>query len=204
MNYARFGAEESGLFGSRYHVQQASLPNRVPGERISDYAAMLNYDSIASPNGFYAVYDAQDLPSSTPSRAIKGSRVVSSLHFAYFQQQGLPYDGTGMGGGSDYVGFLESGIACGGLYGGLTEVKSRDMRDRYEAILGPGRGGVANAELDPCYHRYCDDQQNINQPAYLDMARSAAFTAASLALQPQLRAFLQYPPSALSPHSSEG
>jgi aminopeptidase S len=190
---SRFGAEESGLYGSRYHVLQASLPTRLPGDRVTDYAAMVNYDSIGSPNGYYGVYDGVDIPTSTPQRAVNGTRIIASLHFAYFQQRGLPSDGTGMGGGSDYVQFLASGVACGGLYAGLTEVKTRDMRDRYEAILGPGRGGIANAAMDACYHRYCDDQQNINRPAYLDMARSAAFTVASLALEPKLRAFLQYP-----------
>jgi Zn-dependent M28 family amino/carboxypeptidase len=200
----RFGAEESGLSGSRYHVAQASLRDRPPGDRIADYAAMNNYDSIASPNGFYAVYDATELPSSTPARAVPGSRVISSLHFSYFAQRNLPSEPTGMGGGSDYVGFLEAGIACGGLYGGLTEVKSRDLRDRYDALLGAGRGGVANAQLDPCYHKYCDDVQNINQLAYLDMARSAAFTVASMALHPQLRAFLQYPPSQNESEDDDG
>ena len=125
---------------------------------------MLNYDSIGSPNGYNAVYDATELPSSTPRRAVNGSRVISSVHFDYFRRQGLPYDSTGMGGGSDYVGFLELGVACGGLYGGLTEVKARELRDRYEAALGPGRGGIANAQLDPCYHRSVRTRQSGATP----------------------------------------
>ena len=40
-----FGAEEQGLLGSRYHVQQAQQ-STVPGERASDYAVMLNYDML--------------------------------------------------------------------------------------------------------------------------------------------------------------
>ena len=40
-----FGAEEAGLLGSRYHVQQAQA-STTPGERTADYAVMLNYDML--------------------------------------------------------------------------------------------------------------------------------------------------------------
>jgi hypothetical protein len=151
---------------------------------------------LGSPNGFHGIYNASQMPPGAPARAIPGSLIVSRLHYTYYQQNALPYDGTGMGGGSDYWQFMLAGIACGGQYAGSSEVKTRAMRDRYERMLGPGQGGIANVAMDPCYHRNCDDYENINQPLFLNMAKAAAFTLQSLALQPNIRTFLQYPTSA--------
>ena len=44
-----YGAEEQGLLGSRYHVQQAQQ-SMVVGERTSDYAVMVNYDMLGERN----------------------------------------------------------------------------------------------------------------------------------------------------------
>ena len=187
-----FGAEEQGLLGSRFHVQQASISN-VVGERAADYAVMLNYDMLGSPNAYYGVYNATTAPANTPTRALAGSRIVTGLHYKYFQDNMLPYDGTGFDGRSDYGQFLAVGIACGGLFSGAEQLKTVEQRDRYDRILGPGMGGQANAAYDSCYHRYCDDVRNINQAAHINMTRAAASVVQTLLWQANLRSYLEYP-----------
>ena len=188
-----FGAEEAGLLGSRYHVQQASLAGQPLGERYEDIAAMLNYDMLGSPNFYYGVYNASTALPTTPRVAVPGSLLISGLHYQYFRDNGLPYDGCPFDGRSDYGQFLAVGVPSGGLFAGAEQIKPAEQRDRYDAMIGPGAGGQANAAYDSCYHRYCDDIRNIHQPAYLNMTKAAAFVLQSLAQQSNLRGYLQIP-----------
>ena len=187
-----FGAEEQGLLGSRYHVQQAQQ-STVVGERASDYAVMLNYDMLGSPNFYYGVYNATTAPVNTPTRALAGSRIITQLHYDYFTANGLPYDGTPFDGRSDYGQFLAVGVVAGGLFSGAEQRKTVEQRNRYDAVLGVGMGGQANAAYDPCYHQFCDDVRNIHQGAHLNMTRAAASVVQTLATKSDLRTYLQYP-----------
>ena len=192
IRFCWFGAEEQGLLGSRYHVQQAQQ-SQVVGERASDYAVNLNYDMLGSPNFLYGVYNATSAPVNTPTKALAGSLIVTQLHFDYFIQNGLPYDGVPFDGRSDYGQFLAVGVVAGGLFSGAEGTKTSDMRDKYDAMLGVGMGGQANAQYDSCYHRSCDDVRNIHQGAHLNLTRAAASVVQTLALKTNLRSFLQYP-----------
>jgi len=50
------------------------------------------------------------------------------------------------------------GVAvCSGLATGAGAIKSTDQREDF--------GGFANAQLDPCYHQYCDDVPNVSEEA---------------------------------------
>ena len=187
-----FGAEEQGLLGSRYHVQQAQQ-STVVGERASDYAVMLNYDMLGSPNFLNGVYNATTAPVNTPTRALAGSRTISRLHYDYFVSNGLPYDGVPFDGRSDYGQFLAVGVVAGGLFSGAEQRKTVEQRNRYDAVLGVGMGGQANAAYDPCYHQFCDDVRNIHQGAHLNMTRAAASVLQTLATKSELRSYLEYP-----------
>jgi len=59
-----------------------------------------------------------------------------------------------MGGGSDYLWFLNYGIPAGGLATGAGSIKSYEERDLF--------GGVALAPYDLCYHQSCDTVRNID------------------------------------------
>ncbi|CAF5038343.1 unnamed protein product, partial [Rotaria sp. Silwood1] len=70
--------------------------------------------------------------------------------------------------------------------------KTKEQRDRYDAILGQGQGGTADASQDPCYHKACDSIQNINVAGYEKMVQAAAYVIEFLARQTDLKAWL-YP-----------
>jgi len=61
---------------------------------------------------------------------------------------------TGFGGGSDYLWFLRYGIPAGGLHTGAGGSKSYEEKDVF--------GGVALVAHDVCYHRSCDNINNID------------------------------------------
>lgn len=61
-------------------------------------------------------------------------------------------------GGSDFLPFLKKGIAAGGLLTGAGGIKSMEERKLY--------GGLANAAMDPCYHKPCDTYDNIDKNTF--------------------------------------
>ena len=148
---------------------------------------------FASPNFYFGVYNATTAPVNTPTKALAGSRLISQLHYDYFVANALPYDGCPFDGRSDYGQFLAVGIVAGGLFSGAEQSKTSEQRRRYDAMLGPGMGGIASAAYDPCYHQACDDVDNIHQGAHINMTRAAAYVVQTLAQTTNLRSFLQYP-----------
>ncbi|CAF3850557.1 unnamed protein product [Rotaria magnacalcarata] len=128
----------------------------------------------------------------TPPRAIPGSNRITRLFVDYFEQNRLPWDYTDFSGRSDYGPFLAEGIACGGLFAGADDIKNQEQRDRYLKMLGSTLGGMANTDLDPCYHRKCDTLENLNTFAYLHMTKAAAYVLDFLAQLQDLNHWL-YP-----------
>lgn len=173
VRFCWWGAEEIGLLGSIYHVEQAATNDRV-GERLTDYLVNLNYDMLAGPNYRFGVHDGSLVPDTTPSKALNGTKRITDLFRQWFNDQKLPWSNASLGGGSDYVPFLARGLAVGGVNTGAGGIKSSAERDRYSAILGIGKGGLANAAFDPCYHQQCDRLQNINPFAYENVVKAAA------------------------------
>ncbi|CAF0923208.1 unnamed protein product [Rotaria sordida] len=175
IRFCWWGAEEIGLIGSRYHVEQASLPSTtIVGERLQDYLVNLNYDMLAGPNYRFGIHDSSTAPSTTPETALHGTRQITDLFRQWFNQQKLPWSNSSLGGGSDYVPFLAAGLAVGGVNTGAGGIKPVSERDQYAAILGIGNGGIANAAHDTCYHQQCDRIRNINPFAYEKVVKSAA------------------------------
>ncbi|CAG8476670.1 6797_t:CDS:2 [Acaulospora morrowiae] len=146
--FAWWGAEELGLLGSRHFVRQ--LMNS--GENV-DVAMNLNFDMLGSPNYIPFVLRGSDAPSDARNGSIRIQRVLE-LGFDEIKKN---YNVSDMLGGSDFLPFVQNGIPSGGLYTGSSEIKSRRSQREF--------GGIANAPLDPCYHKECDSLENVSKEA---------------------------------------
>ncbi len=192
VRFCWWGAEEIGLAGAIYHVQQAQNTSSTPGNRLQDYLINLNYDMLGSHNYFFGIYNGISAKSDTLPNAINGSIRVSETFRDWFNGQNLPWDYTDFTGRSDYGPFLAAGVVAGGLFSGADERKTNAQRSKYEQSLGRGQGGLAGAILDPCYHRACDTVDNINQFAYVRMVQAAAYILEYLGRMDNLQGWL-YP-----------
>lgn len=179
VRFCWWGAEELGLLGSMYHVEQASSSSAtVDSGRLRDYLVYFNYDMLASPNSNVGILDSFDglgVPPATPLEALPGTDRITHLFQQWFDEQNLPWTESGIGGGSNFVPFLLAAIASGGVNTGAGGIKSPSERDRYVAKLGAGNGGIANAAYDSCYHQQCDTITNANLFAYEQAVKAAAY-----------------------------
>jgi Zn-dependent M28 family amino/carboxypeptidase len=191
VRFCWWGAEEIGLVGSIYHVQQAQNSS-TPGKRLQDYLINLNFDMLGSPNYIFGIYNGQTAKTGTSETAKNASVRITETFRNWFNNQSLPSDNTNFDGRSDYGPFLAAGIAAGGLFSGADETKTSDQRSIYEAKLGKGRGGLAGAILDPCYHKACDTVDNIDQFGYEKMVQAAAYMVEYLGQHSNLTGWL-YP-----------
>ena len=150
IRFAWWGAEESGLLGSRAYVADLSQ------EEKDDIALYLNFDMVASPNYIFMVYDGDesgwDAPVGVPIP--EGSVQIEDLFESYYTWAGVPYDDAQFSGRSDYQAFIQSGIPAGGLFTGAEVVKTAEQAEIW--------GGTAGAQYDPCYHLACDDIDNLS------------------------------------------
>ncbi|MGW1713738.1 M28 family metallopeptidase [Streptomyces sp. NPDC002156] len=146
LRFAWWGAEELGLVGSRYYVNNLSAANRA---RIDGY---LNFDMIGSPNPGYFVYD--DDPT------------IEQTFKDYYAGLGVPTEIETEGDGrSDHAPFKNVGVPVGGLFTGASNTKSAAQAAKW--------GGTSGQAFDRCYHSSCDTTANINDTA-LDRNSDAA------------------------------
>ncbi|UIX31562.1 M28 family metallopeptidase [Streptomyces sp. GQFP] len=146
LRFAWWGAEELGLVGSRYYVNNLSTANRA---RIDGY---LNFDMIGSPNPGYFVYD--DDPT------------IEQTFKDYYAGLGVPTEIETEGDGrSDHAPFKNVGVPVGGLFTGASNTKSAAQAAKW--------GGTSSQAFDRCYHSSCDTTANINDTA-LDRNSDAA------------------------------
>ncbi|MEU9736400.1 M28 family metallopeptidase [Streptomyces sp. NPDC048002] len=137
LRFAWWGAEELGLVGSKYYVNNLPTTERA---KISGY---LNFDMIGSPNPGYFVYD--DDPT------------IEQTFKTYFAGIGVPTEIETEGDGrSDHASFKNVGIPVGGLFTGASRTKTSAQVQKW--------GGTATA-FDRCYHSSCDTTGNINDTA---------------------------------------
>ncbi len=168
IRFAWWGAEEVGLIGSYYY-----LDNLSPAER-EQIAMYLNVDSIASHNFIRGVddgdlSDTMTAPGASYQETPAGSEVIEEVLLNYFHDRQLPTVATALTGQSDYAGFATYGIPFGGVYSGLVGTKTEE-----EALLF---GGTAGEPYDSCYHRPCDTLANINTQIFTENARAVAHFA---------------------------
>jgi Zn-dependent M28 family amino/carboxypeptidase len=167
IRFAWWGAEESGLLGSRAWVDQ-----QLAEGTLDEVALYLNFDMVASPNYIFMVYDGDesgwDAPAGVPIP--EGSIQIEDLFESYYTWAGVPYDDAQFSGRSDYQAFILNGVPAGGLFTGAEVPKTAEQAEIW--------GGVAGQQYDPCYHLACDDIDNLALDA-LDV-NSDAIAAAVL------------------------
>ncbi|MFJ9108546.1 M28 family metallopeptidase [Streptomyces sp. NPDC102283] len=160
LRFAWWGAEELGLIGSKYYV------NNLPSTERSKLSGYLNFDMIGSPNAGYFVYD--DDP------------VIEKTFKDYFAGLNVPTEIETEGDGrSDHAPFKNVGVPVGGLFTGAGYTKSAAQAQKW--------GGTAGQAFDRCYHSSCDTTSNINDTALdrnSDAAAHAIWTLSSAAGEP--------------------
>jgi len=164
VRFAWWGAEESGLVGSTYYVDNLSE------EELDQITLYLNFDMIGSPNHVFFVYDGDDSDGVGAGPGPDGSAQIEQFFENFYMQEGEPFKGTDFSGRSDYGPFIAVYIPAGGLFTGAEGIKTPEEVDSW--------GGTAGAQYDPCYHLACDTYDNINLFA-LDV-NSDAVAAATL------------------------
>ncbi|MGH3507337.1 MAG: M20/M25/M40 family metallo-hydrolase [Nocardioidaceae bacterium] len=150
VRFAWWGAEESGLVGSTYYVNDL-VTNDPDG--LDAIATYLNFDMIGSPNYIIGVYDA-DASTYPPTAPVPPGSVETEQVFRdYFDSIGQDVVDYQFSGRSDYQAFINNGVASGGLSTG-----SNGLKSDYEEFLFGGASGVS---YDPNYHSPEDDITNV-------------------------------------------
>ena len=152
VRFAWWGAEESGLVGSTFYV------NNLSEAEQGDIALYLNFDMIGSPNHVFFIYDGDDSDGVGAGPGPEGSAQIEQTFESFYHQRGESFKGTDFSGRSDYGPFIAVGIPSGGLFTGAEGIKT----DEEAAIWG----GTAGEQYDPCYHLACDTFDNINLGAF--------------------------------------
>jgi Zn-dependent M28 family amino/carboxypeptidase len=160
VRFAFWGAEEEGLVGSTFYVDQLSQ------EQKDAIGLMLDFDMLASPNYVRFVYDgdASSNPDLAPGPV--GSDVIEARFNRFFARARLATLPTPFDGRSDYQAFIDAGIPAGGIFTGAEGIKTEE-----EARIFGGTAGLA---YDPCYHQACDDLSNLNLQALDEMSNAVA------------------------------
>ncbi|MCB9796026.1 MAG: M20/M25/M40 family metallo-hydrolase [Alphaproteobacteria bacterium] len=167
LRFALWGAEEEGLVGSRRWVD---AQRGLRGELL----AYLNFDMIASPNGAAFVYDGDGDDTRTEAGPA-GSAEIEALFTDYLELRGYPARPVSLDGRSDYYGFWEAGVPNGGLFTGAEGAMSRAEAEAW--------GGEVGEAYDACYHRQCDDWENLDLDLGEEMMRAAGHVAETLAME---------------------
>ena len=165
VRFALWGAEEAGLVGSTYYV------NNLSEDELNDIALYLNFDMIGSPNHVFFVYDGDDSDAVGAGPGPAGSAQIEATFERYYGTVSTPFKGTDFSGRSDYGPFIAAGIPSGGLFTGAEGVKTAE-----EAAIW---GGTAGAAYDPCYHLACDTYANVNLQALAINADAVAYATLS-------------------------
>ena len=158
VRFAWWGAEEAGLLGSTYYVENLSE------DELADIALNLNFDMLASPNYVRFVYDGDG--SDSDAAGPDGSDRIEREFVRWFQRHGLETEPTAFDGRSDYGPFIDAGIPAGGLFTGAEGIKTEEEAAVY--------GGTAGEPYDACYHQACDTRENINDEVLDQMADAVA------------------------------
>ncbi|MFI9344150.1 M28 family metallopeptidase [Streptomyces sp. NPDC052773] len=138
LRFAWWGAEELGLVGSKFYVNNLPAADRA---RITGY---INLDMVGSPNPGYFVYD--DDPA------------IEKVFKDWYAGIGVPTEIETEGDGrSDHASFKNAGIPVGGLFTGASRTKTSAQAAKW--------GGTAGQAFDRCYHSSCDTTSNINDTA---------------------------------------
>lgn len=171
LRFALWGAEESGLVGSNYYVNNLSAADKA---RIALY---LNFDMVGSPNHVFFIYDGDDSDGVGAGPGPGGSAQIEQVFERFYMERGIPFAGTDFTGRSDYGPFINAGIPAGGLFTGAEGIKTADQAATW--------GGTAGIAYDPCYHQACDTYANNNDYALDVNADAVAYATLQFAMNTQ-------------------
>ncbi len=149
VRFAWWSAEELGLVGSTKYVEKLSE------EEKAKIALYLNFDMVGSPNYMLGVFDGDG--SRFGDAGPEGSGAIEQLLHNFFTNLGSPSTEIQASGRSDYAPFAAAGIPYGGTFTGAEGTKTQEMVDLY--------GGLVGEAFDSCYHKACDDYNNIDVEA---------------------------------------
>ncbi|MGW5419226.1 M28 family metallopeptidase [Streptomyces sp. NPDC003943] len=138
IRFAWWGAEELGMVGSKYYV------NNLPSTERAKISGYLNFDMIGSPNPGYFVYDDDPTIEQTFKNYFTGLGIVTEPE-------------TEGDGRSDHAPFKNAGVPVGGLFSGADYIKTATQAQNW--------GGTSGQAFDRCYHASCDTSANINDTA---------------------------------------
>ncbi len=119
LRFACRGAEELGLVGSTYYV------NNLPSSERSKITGYLNFDMVGSPNPGYFAYDGDG---SSGSGGPAGSAEIERVLRSYFSSINVPVQDTAFDGRSDYGPFIRVGIPAYGLFTGAEDARRPSRR----------------------------------------------------------------------------
>ena len=176
LRFAWWGAEETGLVGSTYYVNQL----RKQAGALDKIATYLNFDMLGSPNFQIGVYDADDSGDVNPDGVVipDGSIQTESVFTDYFDAVGQPWSDTAYSGRSDYQAFINNGVPAGGVFSGADGIKTPAQVEMF--------GGTAGVQYDPNYHTPEDDITNVSKESLDIMSDAIAHTTITLAQDPSL------------------
>ena len=156
-----FGAEERGLLGSNYYVDQLTEDEK------DQILVNLNFDMIGSPNGARLVYDGDN--SAFPvgpgaAEGPEGSGLIEGVFASYFRNQGLSTRRRRSPAGRTTA--LHRQRDPGRR---LVHRRRGPVTARYGELFGCTVGCA-----DPCYHQACDTLMNVKLPLLHEMSDAAA------------------------------
>ena len=160
-----------GLVGSTFYV------NNLPQAEIDSIALYLNFDSIASPNHVFFIYDGDDSDGVGAGPGPDGSAAIEQAFESYYTMIDQPFKGTDFSGRSDYGPFIAVGIPSGGLFTGQEGIKSPEEVELW--------GGTAGDQYDPCFHLACDTFDNVNLFALDVIVDAVAYAVLQFAMNSQ-------------------
>lgn len=152
-----------------------------------DELVYVNMDMMASPNGLVQVLNGSDVPTATvhPDILRASGELTDRFIRAFASQRSpdthsnsnsntisntnsnthsddsahpIPIAVMPMSGGSDFFPFIAANITSAALSTGASQLRSEGQR----STPGIGGGGLAGAQLDPCYHVACDTAENLD------------------------------------------
>jgi Zn-dependent M28 family amino/carboxypeptidase len=162
VRFAFWGAEEFGLKGSAFYVNNLSAAER------SKLSLNLNFDMIASSNGVRFLLDGRTLPGRSPE--------IFEVWSDYFDSQGLAFDLRPPDGRSDWASFTAAGIGAGAISSGSDHVKSPEQAAIFGGTPGP---------MHPCYHLACDRLDTVNMQLLDEMSDATAHAVLWFAMDGQ-------------------
>ena len=127
VRFAFWGAEEEGLVGSTYYVDNLSE------EALARISLNLNFDMLGSPNFVRFVYDGDG---TIGDPGPDGSDVIEQVFTDFFDRRHQASEPTAFDGRSDYFEFINAGIPAGGLFSGAEGIKTAEQQTKYGGTAG--------------------------------------------------------------------